>query len=180
MKSEQELYSNFNKTWVIGFTDGEGCFNLDVHVLGSMRWKLQMQPEFTIVQHERDKPLLEDFIIFFGCGNVGVNKKDSTSTRYHFRVKNIKDLQEKVIPFFEQNPLLTKKSNDFTLFKQIVSLMYNKQHLVSLKDFLHVVKLGEELSNRSSTREKAPGKVKKREAVNKIVQTLYTKLQENP
>jgi LAGLIDADG endonuclease len=121
--NNQKLYANLDKNWVVGFTDGEGCFNLDVHVKTDMRFGLQMQPEFTIVQHERDKPLLEKFKEFFGCGSVGINRKDKTSTRYHFRVKSVKDLHEKVIPFFEQNQLLTAKQQEFILFSCHLCLM---------------------------------------------------------
>ncbi len=41
-----------NAQWIVGFTDGEGCFSLDVHVKNDMKWGLQIQPEFTIVQNE--------------------------------------------------------------------------------------------------------------------------------
>jgi hypothetical protein len=34
-----------------------------------------------------------------------------------------------IIPHFEKNPLLTEKQADFELFKEIVVMMHNKQHL---------------------------------------------------
>ena len=34
-----------------------------------------------------------------------------------------------IIPHFEKFPLLTEKQADFELFKEIVTIMYNKQHL---------------------------------------------------
>ena len=41
----------------------------------------------------------------------------------------IKYLLNIIIPHFEKFPLLTKKQGDFELFKQIVELMKNKEHL---------------------------------------------------
>jgi hypothetical protein len=173
-EGKEPLYTNKNKYWVVGFTDGEACFNLDVHVKNDMRYGLQLQPEFTIVQHERDKELLEDFIVFFGCGSVGVNRKDQTSTRYHYRVKNVKDLHEKVVPFFEAHPLCSKKNQDFQQFKEIVTLMYSGYHRESLKNFLEIVDRGVELSKRSSKRF-VPST--KRGKVNTIVSALRIQLQ---
>ncbi|RUS34417.1 homing endonuclease [Jimgerdemannia flammicorona] len=57
---------------------------------------------------------------FFNCGYVynSGDKKDS----YNFEVKNITDLQATIVPFFEQNQLLTKKSLDFTAFRTVVEM----------------------------------------------------------
>ena len=34
-----------------------------------------------------------------------------------------------IIPHFEKYPLITQKKSDFILFKQIINLMNNKEHL---------------------------------------------------
>jgi hypothetical protein len=109
------MTTKLNPQWIVGFTDGEGCFNLDVHIKNDMRWKLQMQPEFTIVQNEIDKPILHALKDYFGCGTVSVNRKDRTGTRYHYRVKSVKDLHEKVVPFFEQHQLFRRQKNKLNL-----------------------------------------------------------------
>ena len=46
-----------------------------------------------------------------------------------FRVRKMRDLTATIIPFFDQHPLVTKKRDDFTLFKEVVSLVQNKEHL---------------------------------------------------
>jgi hypothetical protein len=138
--------------WVVGFVDGEGCFNLDIHVKSDMRWGLQMQPEFTVVQHERDIQVLHALGELFKCGSVGVNRRDSTSTRMHYRCKSVKDLHEKIIPFFEKHSLKTKKGVEFNKFRDIVRLMYNGYHNQSLKQFLELVEKGEALRFRNSTK----------------------------
>ena len=87
--------------WIVGFVDGEGCFNLDVHLHKDTKWGLQMQAEFTVVQNEVDIQILHALKEYFQCGAVTVNQKDKNGTRYHFRVKNVKDLHTKIVPFFE-------------------------------------------------------------------------------
>ena len=46
-----------------------------------------------------------------------------------YRVSSLKDLNDKIIPHFDKFPLITKKKADFILFKKIISLMNNKEHL---------------------------------------------------
>ena len=138
--------------WVVGFVDGEGCFNLDTHVKADMRWGIQMQPEFTVVQHDRDVQILHALKDLFGCGSVGVNRKDQTSIRMHYRCKSVKDLHEKVIPFFEKHSLKTKKGVEFSKFRDIVRLMYADYHNQSLKQFLEIADKGEQIRFRDPTK----------------------------
>ena len=135
--------------WIVGFVDGEGCFNLDVHMNAETQWGVQMQPEFTVVQVEADVQVLHALKVYFGCGKISVNRKDATSTRMMFRVKNIEDLNTKIIPFFEKHKLKTKKGIEFQRFREIVRKMHEGYHRKSLHNFLELVKLGEELRVRS-------------------------------
>lgn len=154
------MTTNLEAQWVVGFVDGEGCFNLDTHVKKDMRWGIQMQPEFTVVQHERDVQILHALKDLFGCGNVAVNRKDHTSTRMHYRCKSVKDLHEKVIPFFEKHKLKTKKGVEFAKFRDIVRLMYADYHNQSLQQFLEIAEKGEQLRVRSRTVSANPRRAK--------------------
>lgn len=62
------MTTNLNTQWIVGFVDGEGCFNLDVHIKEDMKWGIQMQPEFTVVQIEYDVQILHALKAHFGCG----------------------------------------------------------------------------------------------------------------
>lgn len=143
------MTTQFDTQWIVGFVDGEGCFNLDVHRKGDMKWGLQMQPEFTVVQNEVDIDLLHDFEEYFGCGSVGVNRRDAWGTRYHYRVKSVKDLVEKIIPFFDKYPLKTKKKTEYERFRHICILMNQGNHRDSLANFLEIYDMGVELRVRS-------------------------------
>lgn len=165
--TKQIMTTNLEAQWIVGFVDGEGCLNLDLHVKKDMRWGLQMQAEFTVVQHECDRQVLEALKEYFGCGSIGVNRKDSTSTRLHYRCKNVQHLNDKIIPFFEKHKLKTKKRVEFERFRDIVHKLHSGYHNQSLKNFLEVVQLGEELRVRFK-----PAKTSKRTKVNPILDNL--------
>jgi len=46
-----------------------------------------------------------------------------------YRVDKLKNILEVIIPHFDKYPLATQKLADFILFKEIISLMNNKEHL---------------------------------------------------
>ena len=48
---------------------------------------------------------------------------------YHFTVRAIDDLSSRIIPFFEEHPLLTAKSVDFDKFVSVVRMMRLGVHL---------------------------------------------------
>ena len=70
--------------------------------------------------------MLEKIPKFFNSvGNIQTNADGSIT----YSVTSIKDLLNIIIPHFEKFPLLTQKQLDFELFKQVVNLMKNKEHL---------------------------------------------------
>ena len=113
-----------DERWISGFVDGEGCFHVAINSLSKMTMKYQVLPEFRLVQHERDIEVLEKIRDFLGVGVVRKNHSD----RYELRVRSLKELNV-LVDFFERSPLMTKKKNDFELFKEIIILMNNKEHL---------------------------------------------------
>lgn len=164
------MTTNFHAQWIVGFVDGEGCFHLDVHRKKDMKWGLQMQPEFTVFQNEVDIQILHAFKDFFQCGSVGINRRDHHGTRYHYRVKSVKDLTEKIIPFFEKHSLKTKRKIEFQRFRRICLLMNKGYHRKSLQHFLQIYDLGLELHVRNKAR---PQNLSLRgQKVRKIIETL--------
>ena len=85
--------------WVVGFTDGEGCFFVGINPHPEMTSGYQVLPEFTVVQHKRDIQILYALKNFFGCGVVRTNHAD----RMAYRVRDFKQLKEIIIPFFERH-----------------------------------------------------------------------------
>lgn len=110
--------------WVVGFTDGEGCFFVGINRNPNTSTGYQVLPEFVIVQHKRDIQVLYALKRFFGCGVVRPNHGD----RYAYRVRDLKGLR-KVCDFFLSHPLKTKKRIDFLRFHRIVAMMERGDHL---------------------------------------------------
>ena len=110
--------------WVVGFTDGEGCFFVGIQEHPEMSVGYQVLPEFVVVQHERDIQILHALKRFFGCGVVRKNHGD----RQCYRVRKLGDL-EKICEFFLKQSLKTKKQVDFRKFRRVVLQMKDKKHL---------------------------------------------------
>ena len=111
--------------WVVGFVDGEGCFDVAINPHPQMTARFQVLPEFTVVQHRRDVQLLFALKKFFGCGVVRRNREE----RMAFRVRRLDHLSRVIVPFFEKHPLKSKKRMDFLKFRDILLKMNEGQHL---------------------------------------------------
>jgi hypothetical protein len=112
--------------YVSGFVDGEGAFSVSILKRAVYKTGWSISPVFTVSLHSRDAVLLKKIQSFFGVGKITIRSKDGS---VYFTVNSIKDLMEVIIPHFDKYPLSTEKQADYELFKQIVSIMYNKQHL---------------------------------------------------
>jgi len=117
--------------WISGFTDGEGSFVISVINNPTTRFGKQIFPEFVITQGAKSLDALEAIKKFFDCGTIVLNKRYDNHREHLYRycVRSISELQEIIIPFFDQLPLKTYKQNDFVLFKKVVEMMSEKKHL---------------------------------------------------
>jgi len=114
--------------WIVGFTDGEGCFHIAINRIPEMSLGWPVLPEFRIVQHERDELLLHKIKEYFGFGEVTINRKDNHGIRKEFRVRGLENLN-KLVNFFKENPLMTKKKKDFEIFSEVIGMMNRNEHL---------------------------------------------------
>lgn len=147
--------------WIVGFVDGEGCFNLDVHCHKTAFGGIQLQLEFVVVQHERDVQVLQGLKDYFGIGSVAINRQDATSTRYHYRVKNLDHLTQ-IIEFFEKHPLKTKKRIEFQTFRKIHIRLKKGEHLQSKANLLEIIELGANLRYPLGSRIRKNSKVRQK------------------
>lgn len=117
--------------WIIGFTDGEGCFTVSLIKNPTTRTGHQIFPEFVVTQGEKSISVLKKMQKFFNCGKIFVNRRhDNHKENLHrYCVRSIKDLNEKIIPFFIENELRTDKKRDFKNFAIILNMMKKKKHL---------------------------------------------------
>ena len=132
--------------WIVGFTDGEGCFHVSINRIAGMSLGWQVLPEFRIVQHEKDESVLYKIKNYFNFGYVKINRTDAHGTRKEFRVRGMNNLN-KLIEFFNKYPLSTSKANDFKIFSEIIQLMNNKEHLTK-KGLDKIAKLISEMNRK--------------------------------
>ncbi len=116
---------NLNAQWIVGFTDGEGCFHIGISRHPEMTLGVQVLAEFVIVQHKRDVQVLHAIKEFFSCGVVRSNHGD----RMCLRVRKLEHHQKIIVPFFETHPLKTRKQQDFLIYRDVVRLMTDDAHL---------------------------------------------------
>jgi hypothetical protein len=76
--------------------------------------------------HERNRVLIQSIQNFFG--GVGYVSSPNNRGTVEFRVSTLNDIINKIIPHFDNYPLITKKYSDYIIFKQIALLMLNKEH----------------------------------------------------
>jgi len=137
--NQQERLDN---KWVSGFVDGEGCFYVGINKIQNMTLGWQVLPEFRLVQHKKNIFVLKKVQELFGYGVITRNHGD----RFELRVRKIGDLK-KLIEFFQQNPLMTTKKDDFNLFKKIIYLMDKKEHLKE-EELKAIAKLSSEMNRK--------------------------------
>jgi LAGLIDADG endonuclease len=132
------ILSKLNPFYVTGLVDAEGSFSTTIYK--SKKYKLGwcVQSYFQISLHSRDLPLLLELQKYFG--GIGSISKGNTRNTVSYSVSGIKDLTMIIIPHFDNFPLLTQKGADFLLFKQIVELIKNKQHL-NIEGLLQIINI---------------------------------------
>lgn len=116
--------------WIVGFTDGEGCFSVSMIKNKTTKTGWQIFPEFVVTQGEKSLSSLQAIQNYFGCGRIFINKRydNHNENLYRFCIRSIKDLHEKIVPFFKTHQLLTAKQNDFAIFSEIIDDMVSQKH----------------------------------------------------
>jgi hypothetical protein len=92
---------------VAGFASGEGSFIIKISKSRNSKLDVGVQLVFQITQHLRDEKLINNLILYLGCGNLA--KFDQ---KVNYIVTKFSDITEKIIPFFNQYPVVgVKKLN---------------------------------------------------------------------
>jgi len=121
----------YKKAWLSGFIDGEGSLgaycskngqigvfitvNLRADDIGILKLISSLfNNEGYLTEHSSEYVSKYD----------GVNRKPTAV----WRIANISVLYEKVIPIFEEYPLLSKKRKHYEIWKKIIKLLYKTKH----------------------------------------------------
>ncbi len=115
--------------YLAGFVDGEGSFHVAVYRNSNMRIGWQLVPEFHISQCPERRQVLDLLQRRLGCGRIQENHRGSRDTTLVLVVRQRQALLERVIPFFEAQPLLSSKQQELLTFAFIVRAMHAGKHL---------------------------------------------------
>jgi hypothetical protein len=117
--------------YIAGFVDGEGSFHVAIcrNVGTTLGW--QLVPEFHVSQNPERREVLDLIRHRFDCGRIRENHRAGTDATLVLVVRNRADLLTKVVPFFERQPLLSSKQQDFCTFARIVRAMAQGVHLTA-------------------------------------------------
>ena len=135
--------------WIVGFVDGEGCFSCPVQRNKRMGRGWQVQPRFAVVQGVKSESALLLLQNYFGCGRIWRNKRNDNHKEdlLTYNVYRSQDLREVIVPFFEANPLITAKREDFAKFKQVLEMMDRRMHL-SIEGLIEIAQVTETMNRR--------------------------------
>jgi len=117
--------------YIVGLTDGEGCFYVLVRPPFNRKGGALVQLNFYIKVQERDKSLLEKIKNSLECGSVYFQHETrSNHTQcYRYTVNTHRDIFAKIIPFFREHPLESNsKCRSFEIFCKIAELVREGKH----------------------------------------------------
>ena len=110
--------------YIAGFVDGEGSFNVSLRKKTDHTMGWQVVLTFNVAQKE--SYILSQIKKHLGCGRLQ-SRKDGV---FYYVCANPIALKERVIPFFEKFIFRSiRKKKNFSIFCQIVDLVYEKRHL---------------------------------------------------
>lgn len=118
---------SLNPYFITGLVDGEGTFSISIQKNNKYKTGWRVLGSFQISFNIKDEPLILKIQEYFkGVGSVFYDKQNNL---VKYQIAGIDDLIKIVIPHFDKYPLISQKSADFLLFKEIILIMQNKGHL---------------------------------------------------
>ena len=118
--------------YIVGLTDGEGCFYVNMGKSSRYRSGMRIQLHFHLKMQAKDRKLLEKVRNTIGCGAVYFQKEQRANHTqcYRYTVSSQSDVLNIVIPFFKRHPLQSYSKNySFRMFCKIAELVKSKAHL---------------------------------------------------
>lgn len=127
--------NSLDPNYISGFIDAEGCFHISILRNNNLKLGISVRAIFQISLHRKDQALIEKIRNFYGIGRVVIRSDNAVV----YEVHSIKDMQI-LLNHLEIYPLITDKWIDLQLFKQVVKLIVNKEHL-TMKGLTEIVNI---------------------------------------
>jgi hypothetical protein len=109
-----------NLNWIRGFIEAEGSFQ----VITQNNRNVSLR--FSLTQHIKDEELLKGIVTYL---NYGRYYKSPTRNEGQYLVTVFSEINDKLIPFLNEYPILGAKKDDYLDFAQIAELLKSKAHL---------------------------------------------------
>ncbi len=105
---------------------------------GDYERKWKVSAAFNVSQ--KDRAPLELFCDTLGCGAIRRAGNDG----WYWEVNRLSDIASRIVPFFDQFPLVGRKAVDYALFRQAVTLL--TRSTLSDTDYVAVLELREQMN----------------------------------
>lgn len=137
--------------YVVGLTDGEGCFEIPVNKRLNYKFGFQIRPEFRITVCDKGWDALEDIRKFLGFGKIYTNPASSSGRipQVQYVVCAIDDLK-KIRDFFKEHPPHVKRGQ-FEIWARAIEVEEERRNASDDKEekekFLKLADIREQLFN---------------------------------
>ena len=131
--------------YLAGFVDAEGSFSVSVKYQPDLRYKIRVDPVFSITQKERK--VLETIQRILGCGRI--MPKQGQKNLWVLIVDGLDELYSKLIPALDTLYFICKKQN-YEIFRQIVLKLKEKEYSLAYRDVEWLVSMAYQLSEYNS------------------------------
>lgn len=122
-------FTKMDKSWLAGFIEGEGTFNVAFKLSNQSKLGFYPSPMFSVSQHFLGKQILEMCKEVFGGIGGKVMFKPGSKTVMIYNVVGIDDLLNVVIPFLLQYNRLSARKTELDTFIEVCRMMKQRKHL---------------------------------------------------
>lgn len=114
-------------SWLSGFTDAEGCFN--VHIVKRKEMRTQHNVSLRFILDQKDEEfVLQDIRNLLGFGKVSVRKGKNLRAVFRFSLHSL-TASKLIINYFNEFGLKTTKKFSFEIWTKIYFMLIRKEYL---------------------------------------------------
>ena len=132
----------FLSAYISGYVDGEGCFTVSISPRAKLKAGWEVRPGFSVSQNGDRAEVLYALQAYFGCGSI---RPDRSYQTLKWETRALEDILERIVPRFEQWPLMSGKRHDFDCFALVCRLMAAGEHRTR-PGLMRIVELAREMN----------------------------------
>jgi len=147
----RNLQPTLTSGYIVGFADAEGNFSLSFTPDSSRTSGYRIIPEFKVTQKYLSVDVLCSIRNYLECGTVRIDNRTTGSLK--FTVSGVKDILNKIIPFFDSHPLITSKQLDYQTWRECMIMIAKGLHLTN-EGVLKIIELTRTMNSKRSFEER--------------------------